>query len=92
MQRIQETPDRLGRRQRRAGRVEPAQIHIQLPIRVPVPHPLREMHRQRRLTHTGGTPQRGKRHRGGLVAGGDRDPVQLREFFGPTGETVHVQG
>jgi len=59
VQRVEEPAYGLGRGHHLPARAGPAQVHVQLPVREPVGHLVRPVHRQRRLAH----PRRTGDHR-----------------------------
>jgi len=73
---IEETAHRLARRHHLPARAKPPQVHIQLPVREPVGHPMRPVHRQRGLAHPGGTADRGDHHRAGGLGASGQQPGQ----------------
>ena len=92
-QRIQEPPHHPRRGNRVAGRTEPAQVGIQLPIRKQVGHPVREEHCQRGLAHPGHPPDRRDHHRATRPAGDLlRQPSQHPQLIGPPSKTCHRRG
>ena len=88
---LQEHPQRLARLHRRPGRVEAAQVDVELAVREPVPHLVCPVHGERGLTHPGGTGDRRDHDRGRLPAGGVQQRVKLCQLVGPAGEPPHVQ-
>ena len=89
-ERVQEPAHRLGRRHRCRDRVEPAQVHVELPVRELVGHPVGPVHGERRLTHAGRTGDGGDRHRRGGARGGQQR-VQLGDRALAAGERREVR-
>jgi hypothetical protein len=93
LQGIQESPDRGGRAHRRTARIEPAQVHVQLPVREAVRNPMRPLQREGRLAHARGPADRGDHQRPGCVLRHlIQEFVELLQFAGPPGELRHGRG
>jgi hypothetical protein len=71
-------------------RVEPAQVDVQLPVREPVGHPVRPIHRQGGLSHAGGTGDRGDDDRGGFTV--NRAAVASAARHDPSGRSSGLVG
>jgi hypothetical protein len=93
VQRVQETADRLGPGHRPAGRVEAAQVDVELAVGEPVGDPVRPVHRQGGLADAGRTGDRGDDHgRRGAPAAATDQAVQGGQLGGPAGEPVDAGG
>jgi hypothetical protein len=86
---FQEPADRLARRDRGAGGVEAAQVHIQLPVGEAVCGLMGPVHRQRGLAHPGGPADRGDHHRARRAGRLPGQPVELPDLLPAAGEVPH---
>ncbi|HVQ93998.1 MAG TPA: helix-turn-helix transcriptional regulator, partial [Mycobacteriales bacterium] len=64
VERLEQAPDRLGRVRHRPAGMESAQVHVQLAVREPVPHPVRPVDRERRLADARRSGDRADHHGG----------------------------
>ena len=84
--RVEEGSDRLGRAHDGAGRVEPAEVEVELPVGEPVGHPVRPVQGERGLSHAGRSGHRRDDHGGGNATCRRQDRVQFGELVGPAAE------
>jgi hypothetical protein len=93
LQRVQESPYRLGGYHRRPGRVEPAQVDVQLAIGEPVGDPVRPVDRQGGLADASGPGDHGDHHRARRrLVGVVEQPVQRLQRHLAAAERVGVGG
>ena len=89
-ERLKEAAQRLTRIEGGPGRVEPAQVDIQLPAGKPRGDPVRPVHRQGRLAHPGGAGDHRDGHAGGVLGLlAVQDLVQAAQLRVAAGERRH---
>jgi hypothetical protein len=90
---VQESPDGLSGGNGGFGRVEAAQVHMQLPAGETGRDLVRPVQGQRGLAHTGGAADRGDHHRPRRARSSLlQDPGQRCQLTGPAGEIGHRRG